>query len=75
MADIRRILELHELYGTFNRVARELGISHNTVKKYVLRVKSVQEGSASEILPKDRKIIQPPRVLTEDVRKKIHSYP
>jgi len=74
MADIRRILELHELYGTFNRVARELGISHNTVKKYVLRVKSVQEGSASEILAKDRKIIQPPRVLTEAVRKKIHSY-
>ena len=46
MADIRRILELYELYGTFNRVARELDISHNTVKKYVLRIKSVQEGSA-----------------------------
>ena len=74
MADIRRILELYELYGTFNRVARELGISHNTVKKYVLRVKSVQDGSASEILAKDRMIIQPPRVLTEAVRKKIHSY-
>jgi len=74
MADIRRIRELYELYGTFNRVARELGISHNTVKKYVLRVKSVQDGSASEILAKDRMIIQPPRVLTETVRKKIHSY-
>jgi transposase len=74
MTDIRRILELYELYGTFNKVSRELGISHNTVKKYVLRVKSVQEGSAVEILPKDRKIIQPPRILTESVRQKIHSY-
>jgi biotin operon repressor len=74
MADIRRILELYELYGTFNRVARELGISHNTVKKYIHRVKSVQEGTSVEILPKDRKIIQPRRVLTEAVRQKIHGY-
>jgi transposase len=74
MADIRRILDLYELYGTYNRVARELGISHNTVKKYVFLVKAVQDGTATTILPKDRKIIQPPRVLTETVLQKIHSY-
>lgn len=74
MAEIRRIVDLYELYGTYSRVARELGISHNTVKKYVLRVKAVQDGTDEEILPKDRKIIQPPRVLTETVRQKIHRY-
>jgi transposase-like protein len=64
MADIRRIVNLYELYGSYKKVARELDISPNTAKKYVLRVKDVQEGVAEEILPKDRKIIQPSRVLT-----------
>ena len=68
MADIRRIVDLYELYGSYRKVARELSISRNTAKKYVLRVKDVQEGTADEILPKDRRITQPPRVLTESVR-------
>ena len=38
------------------------------------RVNDVQEGSVEEILPKDRKIIQPSRVLTEIVRQKIRQY-
>jgi transposase len=74
MADIRRIVDLYELYGSYRKVARELNISRNTVKKYVHRVEDVQDGAAEEILPKDRKIAQPPRVLTEPVRKKIHEY-
>ena len=44
------------------------------MKKYVHRVKEVQDGLADEILPKDRKIIQPSRVLTDPVRQKIHQY-
>jgi transposase len=74
MADIRRIVDLYELYGSYKKVARELSISRNTAKKYVLRVKDVQEGTADEILPKDRRITQPSRVLTETVRQKIHQY-
>jgi transposase len=74
MADIRRIVDLYELYGSYREVSRELNISRNTVKKYVHRVEEVQDGSAEEILPKNRKITQPPRVLTELVRKKIHHY-
>ena len=74
MADIRRIVDLYELYGSYKKVARELSISRNTVKKYVHQVKDVQDGLAEEILPKDRKIIQPSRVLTETVRQKIHQY-
>jgi len=42
MAEIRRIVDLYDLYGSYKRVARELGISRNTVKKYVHRVKEVQ---------------------------------
>jgi len=74
MADIRRIVDLYELYGSYKKVARELSISPNTVKKYLRRVKDLQEGEADGILPKDRKIIQPSRVLTESVRQKIYQY-
>jgi DNA invertase Pin-like site-specific DNA recombinase len=74
MADIRRIVDLYELYGSYKKVARELSISPNTAKKYLRRVNDVQEGSVEEILPKDRKIIQPSRVLTDNVRQKIHQY-
>jgi DNA invertase Pin-like site-specific DNA recombinase len=68
MAYIRRIVDLYELYGSYKKVARELSISLNTTKKYLRRVKDLQEGVAYEILPKNRKIIQPSRVLTEIVR-------
>jgi len=74
MADIRRIVDLYELRDSYKEVARELNISKNTVKKYVHRVKDVQDGATDEILPKNRKIIQPSRVLTETVRQKIHQY-
>ncbi|OYV09351.1 MAG: hypothetical protein CG437_1148 [Methanosaeta sp. NSP1] len=50
MAEISRIVDLYDLYKSYRRVARELKISPNTVKKYVLRVKDVQEGLANEIL-------------------------
>ena len=74
MADIRRIIDLYDLHKSYRRVARELKISKNTVKKYVLKVKDVQGGLADEILPKNREITQPSRVLTEPVRQKIHEH-
>lgn len=74
MADIRRIADLHELHGSYKKEARELNISKNTVKKYVRRIEDVKDGVATDILPKDRKITQPPRVLTDTVRQKIHQY-
>jgi hypothetical protein len=40
----------------------------------LLRVNDVHEGAVEEVLPKNRKIIQPPRVFTETVRQKIHQY-
>ena len=74
MTDISRIVDLYDLYKSYRRVARELKISRNTVKKYVLKVKEVQDGLADEILPKNRGIIQPLRVLTEPVRQNIHEH-
>jgi transposase len=44
------------------------------VKKYLNQVKDVQDGLAEEIIPKNRKIVQPSRVLTDLVRQKIHQY-
>jgi transposase len=74
MADVRRIVDLYELHKSYKRVARELNISRNTVKKYLHQVKDVQDGLAEEIIPKNRKIVQPSRVLTDLVRQKIHQY-
>ena len=74
MVDIRRIVDLYDLYKSYRRVARELKISRSTVKKYVLKVKDVQVGLADEILPKNREIIQPSRVLSEPIRLKIHEH-
>jgi len=74
MADISRINDLYELCKSYKKVARELNISRNTARKYVHQVKDVQDGLAHEILPKERKIIQPSRVLTEPVREKIRQH-
>ena len=74
MADVRIIVDLYELHKSYKKVARELNISRNTVKKYLHQVKDVQEGLAEEIIPKNRKIVQPSRVLTDLVRQKIHQY-
>jgi len=74
MADVRRIVDLYELHDSYKGVARELNISKNTVKKYLHRVDDEKNGSVEEILPKNRKIIQPSRVLTETVLQKIHQH-
>ncbi len=74
MADVRRIVDLYELHKSYKKVARELNISRNTVKKYLHQVKDVQEGLAEEIIPKNRKIVRPSRPLTDLVRQKIHQY-
>jgi len=74
MADIRKIVELYELYGSYKRVGRELNISHNTVRKYIQRVTDVKSGTLPEILPKDRIIKQPLRVVNDEIWEKIHQH-
>ena len=55
MSDIRRIVDLYDLYKSYRRVARELKISRNTVKKYVLKVKDVQSAWPMRSFPKTEK--------------------
>lgn len=73
MSDIRRIVELHNLYGSKRRVAKELNISRNTVARYLQRVQDVKEGIEETILPNDRQIQRPCTALTPDVRDRIHA--
>lgn len=74
MPDIKRIQELYELYGSYKRVARELHISKNTVKKYLHRIDDLREGAVDEILPKQRTISRTRTVLTDALLEKIHQY-
>jgi len=74
MTDIRQMVDLYELCDSKRQVARETGASRNTVKKYLNRVKNVREGKETEILPKNRDIVQPARVVTTEVLEKIHQY-
>lgn len=72
MSEIKRILELYETYGSMRKVSAELGLSRNTVKKYIERVNQVKQGSREEILPHKREIHRPCNVLTSETRDKIH---
>jgi len=72
MSDIKQIMELYKLYGSIRRVAKELHISQNTVKKYVERVQSVRKGIEEEIIPEDRQIRRQCSVVTSEIKEKIH---
>ena len=74
MADIQKIAELYEKFGSYRSVGRELGISRNTVRRYLLRVREVHAGKCAEILPKNRAIKQPVRVVTQEVLGKIYAH-
>jgi transposase len=74
MAEIKRITELYDLHKSHKRVARDLGISKNTVKRYINRVNDVREGRAEDINPENRQVKQPARVLTPEICKLIHAY-
>jgi len=73
MSDIKQIIELYKLYGSIRKVAKELNISRNTVKKYVERVQSVNKGIEKEIIPEDRQIRRKCTVVTLEIKEKIHS--
>ncbi len=49
-----------------------MGVSHNTVRKYVLRAQAARAGTIEEIAPRDREIHQPDRVVTPEIRGIIH---
>ena len=72
MSDIKRIVELYNLYGSKRRVAKELNISRNTVSRYLQRVQDVKDGVEESILPRNRQIQRPCTALTPEVKEQIH---
>lgn|GEM_PF-249076 len=72
--EINQIQQLYEKYKSIRQVSKELGISRNTVKRYIESLISVQEGNAVEIVSINRKVKQPKRVLTDDLISLVHSY-
>jgi len=72
MTQVKTILELYEQTGSYRGTAREAGVSHNTVKRYVIRAQAAREGKIDAIVPEHREIIQPCRVVTDEIRGKIH---
>lgn len=72
MSDIKQIIDLYELHKSYKRVAREINISRNTVKKYVNRVELVKQGLEEGILPSNRQIRRPCSVVTPEIREEIH---
>jgi len=73
MADIQRMKTLYELNGSYRSVAREMRISRNTVRKYLRRIDEVRAGTRTEILPQQRTIQQPKRVVTKELLTYVHT--
>jgi len=72
MSDIMQMVELYNRYGSIRKVAKELNISRNTVKKYIKRSQSVNQGIEKEIIPKDRQIQRKCSAVTSEVKEEIH---
>jgi molybdenum-dependent DNA-binding transcriptional regulator ModE len=69
---VEKLLESYEQTGSYRQTAREMGVAYNTVRKYVLRAQAVRDGAIEEIVPRDRKIHRPARVVTPEIRGLIH---
>ena len=59
MTNVKTILESYERTGSYRKTACEVGVAHNTVRRYVLRAQAAREGKIDAIVPETREIIQP----------------
>ena len=67
MSDINQIRHLYEKLGSIREVSREIGLSRNTVRKYLRNIENVLEGILEELKPELRTIHQPKRVVNEEL--------
>jgi transposase len=74
MEDVDRIRQLYQETGSRRKVADIIGISRNTVTKYLNRIEDCQNGNAEEILPTTRNLQRTKSALSDDVVNKIHTY-
>lgn len=74
MEDVDRIRQLYQETGSCRKVANIMGISRNTVTKYLKRIEECQNGDSEEIVPIIRNLQRPKPALSDDVVNKIHTY-
>lgn len=74
VSDINQIQHLYEKLGSIREVSRVLGLSRNTVRKYLRNIENVQEGILEELKPEIRTIHQPKRVVNEELIGIVHNY-
>ena len=74
MEDVDRIRQLYQETGSRRKVADIMGISRNTVTKYLKQIEDCQNDNAGEILLINRNMQRPKPTLSDDVVNKIHTY-
>ena len=74
MEDVDRIRQLYQETGSRRKVAYIMGISRNTVTKYLNKIEDCQNGNAEEIIPSNRNLQRTKRACNDEVVNKIHTY-
>ena len=74
MQDVDRIRQLYQETGSCRKVADIMGISRNTVTKYLNRIEDCKNGDSEEIVPIIRNLQRPKPALSDDIANKIHTY-
>ena len=74
VVELNQIEQLYKKYGSIKQVSRELGISRNTVRKYLRNIDAAQEGSLLEIYPENREINRPKSVVNDELIQLVHNY-
>lgn len=67
VVDLNQIEQLYRKYGSIKQVSRELGISRNTVRKYLRNIDAVQQGTLPELIPDKKQINRPKRVANDEL--------
>ncbi|EHQ36694.1 LOW QUALITY PROTEIN: hypothetical protein Metlim_2655 [Methanoplanus limicola DSM 2279] len=73
MCDVNRIYQLYLETRSKRKVAEIMGISRNTVSKYLNRIENCKNGLTNEILPEDEKVARPNTVCKGEIRDRILS--
>jgi transposase len=74
VVDINQIQQLYQKYQSIKQVSMELGISRNTVRKYIRSIILAQNGDIDEIRSEMRVINRPRSTVSDELIQIVHSY-